>query len=43
MKNYANKGVQSAAASSVMEKGKAKTGGGRRGKVMALPEIQLPV
>ena len=33
-------GGESAATLSVMEKGKAETGGGKRGKVMALPDIQ---
>ena len=41
MENYTSKGGQSAATLSVMKKGKAKTGGGKRGKVMTLPEIQL--
>ena len=40
MKNYTNKGGESAATLSVMKKGKAETGGGKRGKVMALPDIQ---
>ena len=41
MKNDKNKGGQSAATLSVMKGGKAETGGGKRGKVMTLPGIQL--